>query len=233
MTLELGGKSPTIVHEDADIVSTARRIAYGKTINAGQTCVAPDYLIVHASIYQEFLTELRRQIDGFYHGDALASPDYGAIVNERRFDTLVEYLDQGDVSYGGRAARESLKIEPTILENVDLNDPVMLDEIFGPILPVLSYSTEDELFDIVTRHESPLALYVFTMDGAFEERIIRRIPFGGGIGSSGTGAYHGKHGFDTMTHSKSIIKTPHWMDIALKYPPYGKNALKMLRSIFK
>ncbi len=250
VTLELGGKSPAVVHRDAHIESAAKRIIHGKTLNAGQTCVAPDYLLVHRSAKNELISAMKQELEAMYPGGTEGSPSYGKIINERRFDTLVSYLSQGDVVSGGEHHRDTRYIAPTIMENCGDDSPLMTDEIFGPILPVIEYQDVDEVFSHIGKRPNPLALYLFTRDRDLERRIINRIPFGGGcvndtlmhlvnpalpfggVRSSGSGVYHGKYGFDAMTHPKAIIKTPVWHNIKLKYPPYGERGFKLIKKVF-
>jgi aldehyde dehydrogenase (NAD+) len=238
VTLELGGKSPCIVYGDADLKIAAKRIILGKFLNAGQTCIAPDYILIHENIKQEFLTELKETITTFYNGDAYTSYDYGKIINESRFNTLAGYLQKDKIFYGGKTNKKELYIEPTILINVSMNDDVMKEEIFGPILPVLPFNTTEEAMQIVHQNENPLAFYLFTKDKKIEEKWIKKIPFGGGcinntvwhfanknipfggIAKSGTGAYHGKNTFDSFTHAKPVLKTSTLIDPSLKYPSF-------------
>jgi aldehyde dehydrogenase (NAD+) len=250
VTLELGGKSPAIVESDADIAVAARRIALGKFINAGQTCIAPDYVLVHVSIKNKFVEKLKQTINSFFGERKMESKDYGKIINEKRFDKLVSYLSEGDILFGGQHDKSQLFIEPTIIENSLLYSPLMKEEIFGPVLPVLGFSTTEEALAIVRRNPDPLAFYLFTSDAKKEKAWIGSVPFGGGcinntawhftnhhipfggIGSSGIGAYHGKSTFDTFTHAKPVMKTPRWFDPSLKYPPF-KGKLKIFKWFIK
>ena len=246
VTLELGGKNPCIIEKDADLKVAARRIAVGKFTNAGQMCVCPDYLLAHADIKDKLIDLLRTNITTFY-GDHLANGfGYGKIVNEKRFDKLVSYLSEGRVVAGGEHDRSKLFIAPTILDNVSLNASVMQEEIFGPILPVFSFRTDAEAANIIDRNPNPLSFYVFTGSSRKEKEWLEKTQFGtacvnnaawqftnhylpfGGIGHSGTGAYHGKHSFDAFTHKKAIMKTAAWFDPAVKYPPL-KGKLKLLK----
>ncbi|MBL0182213.1 MAG: aldehyde dehydrogenase [Chitinophagaceae bacterium] len=244
VTLELGGKSPCIVESDANIKVAARRIAMTKFSNAGQMCVAPDYVLVHESKKEELVAALKRTIGKFFGDKPEESYNYGKIINERQFDRIVNYLQQGTVIYGGRIDKEKLFIEPTILDNVNMESGVMKDEIFGPILPVLSFSTKEQALKIIEQNKNPLAFYVFTSSSAKEKDWLNSVAFGGGCvnnaswhltnhhlpfggrGFSGTGNYHGKNSFATFSHSKAIMKTPTWFDPAIKYPPFkGKLGL--------
>jgi aldehyde dehydrogenase (NAD+) len=250
VTLELGGKSPAVVEADADIKSTARRIALGKFLNAGQTCVAPDYLLVHNSVLDEFLGELKKVLRLFFGEDPKQSDDYGKIINENRFDQLISYLSDGELVAGGTHDRNRLFIAPTILKNVSPHSSVMQEEIFGPVLPVFGFDTAEQALSLIYQHKNPLAFYVFSSSRKRQTFWTSKVAFGGGCinnsiwqltnpwlpfggtGDSGIGAYHGKHSFDTFTHGKSIMKTPVWFDPNIKYPPY-KGKLKWLRFLIK
>jgi aldehyde dehydrogenase (NAD+) len=239
MTLELGGKSPAIIEADADINTSAKRIVLGKFVNAGQTCIAPDYVLVHQHVYEKFIEALKHTLRQFYGNDPRQSDDYGRIINERRFDTLVDYFEDGDIVAGGETDREELYIAPTVLTNIVPDATIMQEEIFGPILPVLPFSNAEEALAIIDQNPDPLSLYVFTSDRSKEAFWIRNIRFGsgcinnavwqfanhhlpfGGIGYSGKGAYHGKHSFLTFSHAKPVMKTPVWFDPSIKYPPFG------------
>lgn len=246
VTLELGGKSPVVVESDADIRTAARRITFGKFTNAGQTCIAPDYLLLHADIKDRLLEELKKTILQFYGERPEESHDYGKIINEKRFDKLVSYLTQGKIITGGRHTRSALFLSPTILEGVAMDQPLMTEEIFGPLLPVLTYRTMEEALAIIRHNPDPLAFYLFTQDAAKQAAWIERLRFGGGcinntdwhfanhhlpfggIGPSGIGAYHGKYTFDTFTHAKPVMRTPTVIDPAIKYPPF-KGKLKWFK----
>ena len=246
VTLELGGKSPAIVCADADIAVAARRIAFGKFINTGQTCIAPDYVLVHHDVKEKFIIKLKETVVAFYSEDAMNNYNYGKIINEKRFDKLVSYLGDGKIVTGGTSNKEKLFIAPTILEDVSPDAPVMQEEIFGPVLPVLPFTTTSEAMELVQRNATPLAFYLFTQDKKVAEEWINKIPFGGGcinnadwhftnhnlpfggVGSSGIGAYHGKYTFDTFTRAKPVMKTPNWFDPGFKYPPL-KGRLKLFK----
>ena len=250
VTLELGGKSPCIVCEDADISIAAKRIVWGKVINSGQTCIAPDYLLVHKSKKKELMDKIKDVIAEFYGNDPIKNDDYCKIISEDHFDRITEYLDGLDIVIGGRHNRQTLKIEPTLVENVTLEDDIMNEEIFGPILPVLEFDYIDEVFSIINQNPTPLALYLFTKNKSVEEKITQDISFGGGcindtvmhvssqnmpfggVGRSGMGNYHGRWSFETFTHEKSILKKATWIDIPLRYPPY-ENKMKWVEKIFK
>jgi aldehyde dehydrogenase (NAD+) len=238
VSLELGGKSPAIIEGDADIRIAARRIGLGKFANTGQTCIAPDYVLVHRRIKDRFLESLKTAITHFFGGNPATSKNYGKIINERRFDQLLTYLTQGRIVFGGDHDRANLFISPTIMEDVPLNSTLMREEIFGPILPVIGFDSTEEAIDIVRMNPDPLALYIFTRDPVKEKLWIGSVSFGGGcvnnadwhftnphlpfggIRNSGMGQYHGKYSFDTFTHPKSVMKTPGWIDPGIKYPPF-------------
>jgi aldehyde dehydrogenase (NAD+) len=250
VTLELGGKSPVIVEKDANLRVAARRIIVGKFINAGQTCVAPDYLLVHADVRAELLARLRETITAFYGPNPRESRDYGKIINEKQFDRLVGFLADGNPLCGGDHDRSSLYIGPTLLTDVNPAAPVMGEEIFGPLLPVFSYQTTEEAMAFVRRHPDPLAFYLFTANGKVEQTWIEGLAFGGGcinntdwhfanphlpfggIGKSGIGAYHGKYSFDLFTHPKAVMKTPTVIDPAIKYPPF-KGKMKWFKRFIR
>lgn len=249
-TLELGGKSPCIVHSSAKIGLAAKRIVWGKFINAGQTCIAPDYLLVDKAIKKEFVDALKKEISTLYGKDPKASPDLSRIINIKHFNRLKNLMQDQKCLFGGHPDEEALYISPTLLDEPDLDSKVMQDEIFGPILPIISYTSEDEIERIIKHFPRPLSLYVFSEEEAFSEKILQKYPFGGGVvndvlvhianknlpfggvGDSGYGAYHGKFSFDTFTHKKSISKRATWLDIPLRYPPYhGK--LKAAKKFLK
>lgn len=249
VTLELGGKSPVIVDESAKISLAAKRIVFGKFINCGQTCVAPDYAVVHESKKQEFIKALIYWIQRLYP-KGLENQDYGKIIHDRHWHRLMNYMDKSKILYGGKGALGSLKIEPTLLE-ADLDDAVMQEEIFGPILPILSYRNTDELFFILSRHAHPLALYVFSENKKNIERITSRVSFGGGcindtiihlatnelpfggIRESGIGSYHGKKSFESFSHMKSIVAKASWLDLPIRYTPYTRNKTKLIQWFMK
>jgi acyl-CoA reductase-like NAD-dependent aldehyde dehydrogenase len=239
VTLELGGKNPVIVDDDIDVEATARRIVWGKFFNNGQTCIAPDYLLVADSVKDDLLKAMIQCIKEFYGLNPEKSPDYGRIVNERQFDRLLSMMDQSKVVYGGQSDRDARYVAPTLMDGVGMDHPVMATEIFGPILPVLSYKNLDEALAIVAQRSKPLSLYVFSRRQKFCQKVMASVQFGGGcinttllhfinhnlpfggIGPSGMGNSHGKYGFDTFTHYKSLIIAPHSLDLPVKYPPYG------------
>lgn len=250
VTLELGGKSPCIVENDADIRIAGRRIAVTKFNNAGQMCVAPDYVLVHASKKDELVASIKTALQKFYGEKPEEAYGYGRIINEKQFDRIKTYLSQGHILYGGRSDKDKLFIEPTIIDNVSLQDPVMQDEIFGPVLPVLSFNTREEAKQIIDQNPNPLAFYIFTSNSKKEKDWLETVPFGGGCvnnaswhltnhhlpfggrGFSGTGNYHGRASFETFSHRKAVMKTPTWFDPAIKYPPF-KGRLKLFKWIIR
>jgi len=242
VTLELGGKSPCIVDRSANVELAARRAAWGKCINAGQTCVAPDYFLVHESVRDEFIAAFERAVASFYGERPLESPDLPRIVSQKHFERLAALIEGAGpkLVFGGETDAKSLKIEPTVLANVSWEDPVMREEIFGPIAPVIAWSDEDEILRKILGRPRPLALYLFTSDRGQERRILGRVPFGGGCvndvvmhlasaelpfggtGESGMGAYHGRASFETFTRMKSVMRKSTLVDVPVRYPPYGK-----------
>ncbi len=251
VTLELGGKSPAIVEEDADIKTTAKRIVLGKFINAGQTCVAPDYLLVNEKIEAPLLNEITNQLKIFFGDNPIAGNDYGKIINEKRFDHLLSYLDNKDkIFYGGNSDREKLLISPTLLNNVLPDDDIMQEEIFGPLLPVLTFQNKEEALSVTRKFDKPLSFYLFTKNKNIEKWWMENASFGGGcinntlwhlsnpnmpfggIGNSGIGAYHGKYSFDTFTHYKAVMRTATWFDPGIKYPPF-KGKLNLFKRFIK
>src|SRR6056297_1465802 len=250
VTLELGGKSPTIVHKDADVKKTASRIVWGKYYNSGQTCIAPDYIYVHKNVKDELLKNLKREITEFYGEEPLKSPDYGKIINLKEFKRLSGLIDKYKLYFGGEKIEEKLKISPTILKDITWDDDVMKREIFGPILPILTYTNINDVLKIINDRPRPLALYLFTEAKYLQKKIEDQIPFGGGCindtishvsspnlpfggtGNSGIGSYHGKESFITFSHKKSMMKKSTRFDIRYIYPPY-KGKLKFIKKIMK
>jgi aldehyde dehydrogenase (NAD+) len=244
VTLELGGKSPAVICDDANLRVAARRLANPKFSNCGQMCIAPDYILVPHHLKEALIKELIIAIQKFYGADAESSEHYGKIINEKQWLRLSSYLGDGEIVYGGKSNREKLFIEPTIMVGVQPDAKIMQDEIFGPILPILTYASKEEALAIIQKNPNPLAFYVFTENQADENYWLTNVPSGGacvnnatmhitnhelpfgGRGYSGTGGYHGKLSFDTFTHTKSVLKTPTWIDPSFKYPPYkGKGWL--------
>ncbi len=248
VTLELGGKSPCVVEADADTRVAARRIAMGKFTNAGQTCVAPDYVLVHVSQKESLISELKKSLAVFFDADAESSYDYGKIINEKQFDRLVKYLAEGRILQGGKTNRQKLFIEPTLMDNIKPDAGLMKDEIFGPVLPIISFEKMEDALTIISAHKNPLAFYVFTGNKKREKDWLTSVGFGGGCvnntivhlaneklpfggrGTSGTGQYHGVYSFNTFSHKKAVLKSPLWLDPSIKYPSY-KGKLKMFKKI--
>ncbi|MBK5431126.1 aldehyde dehydrogenase [Bacillus sp. TH25] len=250
LTLELGGKSPCIVHKDAKLDVTARRIVWGKFLNAGQTCVAPDYMYVHSSVKEQLIEALRHEIAEQYGKDALQNDNYVRIVSERHFERLCTFLQDGKPVIGGNYTKETLHIEPTVLTNVTWQSAVMEDEIFGPILPIIEYDKIEEVIETIQHHPKPLALYVFSEDRKVQEKVTSNISYGGGcindvvyhlatpylpfggVGSSGLGSYHGEQSFRTFSHYKSILSQSTAFDMKIRYSS-TKSALKFIRKLLK
>lgn len=248
--LELGGKSPCIVDETAKLPLAARRIVFGKYLNCGQTCVAPDYILCQSGIKDELVDALRGEIVRQYGEDPLKNPNYGRIVNEKHFQRLLGLMDREKVVAGGQTSPETLQIAPTILDGVADSDPVMGEEIFGPILPILTFDRFDELYERLADRPKPLALYLFSENRARIRQAMSRFRFGGGcvndvvihlatsgmgfggVGESGMGAYHGKTGFDAFSHCKSIVDKKTWMDLPMRYQPYQKKLYGKLLHLF-
>tara|TARA_R110002126_G_scaffold13356_2_gene58089 strand:+ start:9130 stop:10503 length:1374 start_codon:yes stop_codon:yes gene_type:complete len=251
LTLELGGKSPCIIDKTANLEVSAKRVAWGKFVNAGQTCVAPDYLLVEHSVKAEFLDHVKTAINQLYGDDPKESPDFPRIINDAHFDRLAALLSDGETVIGGESDKHTRYIAPTILNNVTLDDPIMQDEIFGPILPVLEYESVEDCIQIINARPRPLALYVFTSDQALEDHILSTISFGGGavndtiaqlgnhhlsfggVGASGFGSYHGKSSFDCFSHKKSVMKKPFWPDFPIRYAPYDDIKLGLVKKVLK
>ncbi len=250
VTLELGGKSPCIVDKEVDVDFAAKKIAWGKLLNAGQTCVAPDYLLLHEDVKDKFLTSLQKIIQQMYGPDPKQSPDFARIISDRRYNALVNFLGNGEILFGGETDASERYIAPTVIINARKDDAIMNEEIFGPILPVIVYRNREEVFQHIAEHPYPLALYIFSSNSKTAEHYIENIRFGGGcvnntlihlgnpdlpfggVGTSGIGQYHGEHGFETFSSVKSIMKTPTWFDVPLWYPPY-RNNVKWIKKIFR
>jgi len=246
VTLELGGKSPCVVTGAANIKVAANRIVITKLSNAGQMCVAPDYVLVHASVKEELVDAMKKKIIQFFTEQPVNSDEYGKIINEKQFNRILSYLSNGRVIHGGDHDISRLYISPTILDHVVADSAIMQEEIFGPILPVISYQTEEEALAVINKNPNPLAFYIFSSDDKETNRWIEHVPSGaacinnaswhvtnhhlpfGGRGYSGTGRYHGKYSFDTFSHEKAVLKTPTWFDPAMKYPPF-KGKLKLFK----
>ncbi len=251
VTLELGGKSPCIVDSSADLLLAAKRIVFGKFLNCGQTCVAPDYILCEKSVKEDLLICLRLQLQLQYGKDYLLHQDYGKMISEKHFKRVIGLIDQEKVMVGGECDIDSLKIAPTIMDEVTWEDKVMQEEIFGPVLPVLTFDSVNEVVETINSHDKPLALYVFAEDKDFIKKVTSQCAFGGGcvndvvihlatshmgfggVGESGMGAYHGKTGFDTFTHYKSIVDKKTWLDLPMRYQPYTKLKERMVRMFLK
>ena len=247
VTLELGGKSPCIVDKSANIALSARRIVFGKFLNCGQTCVAPDYILCHPAVKAQLIACLKEEIQRQYGKDPLHNPSYGKIISRKHFDRVEGLIDSSKVVCGGETDPDTLKIAPTILDNVTWEDKVMGEEIFGPVLPILTFASAEAVVETVNRRDTPLALYVFAEDKQFVQTITTRCAFGGGcvndciihlatsamgfggMGESGMGSYHGKTGFDTFTHYKSIVDKKTWLDLPMRYQPYQKVYNRLVR----
>ncbi|MCF8367164.1 MAG: aldehyde dehydrogenase [Bacteroidales bacterium] len=249
VTLELGGKSPCIVDQDAAIKVAARRIAWGKFINAGQVCIAPDYLLVHKNVKDLLIEKIKEYLIQFYGEDPQQSPDYVRIGSRPNFEKLKSLIDPAKVYYGGQSDEKDLYIAPTILNNVSWEDKVMQEEVFGPVLPVLVFDDFMETIALLKKLPKPLALYYFGHNKGKQNLILNELSFGGGtindvvmhisnpglpfggVGNSGFGSYHGKKGFETFSHHKSIMKRADWIDLPLKYPPYSTGKLNVIKKL--
>ena len=250
VTLELGGKSPCVVEADANIKVAARRIVMTKFSNAGQMCVAPDYLLVHVSVKEKLVNAMSKAIQKFFTAAPEESYNYGKIINEKQFNRITGYLSQGTIVHGGRTDKEKLFIEPTILTDISLTGSIMKDEIFGPVLPVISFNTMEEANRVIENNPNPLSFYIYTSSSKKEKEWLDAVPAGGscvnnsswhltnhhlpfgGRGFSGTGCYHGKYSFETFSHKKAVMKTPTWFDPNIKYPPF-KGKLKLFKWVIK
>ena len=247
VSLELGGKSPCIIDETADIKLAAKRIAFGKFLNCGQTCVAPDYIYCHESVKDEFIEELKKQIIIQYSENPLENPNYGKIINQKHFVRLCNLIEENKIVVGGKVDVETLKIAPTVLDNITWEDNVMQEEIFGPILPIMTFNNIYEVVEIIEDRPHPLALYIFSNNkktinnvtqlcryggGCVNDVVVHlatpEMPFGG-VGASGMGSYHGKFGFDTFSHKKSILDKKTWFDLPIRYQPYSEICDKLLK----
>ncbi|MCT4699845.1 aldehyde dehydrogenase [Tenacibaculum haliotis] len=250
VTLELGGKSPCIIDETANIKLAAKRLVWGKFINGGQTCIAPDYLLIHTSVKEKFINYFKQEIINAYGENPEASTDYPRIVNTKNFDRLALMLENENCVIGGQTNRTENYIAPTLIDEPSLDSEVMKGEIFGPILPLISYETEEEFDAIIAKYDKPLALYVFTTRNNFAKKMIAKYSFGGGtindttvhfanhrlpfggVGESGIGGYHGKKTFDTFSHKKGVVTRGNWLDVPTRYAPY-KGKLKQLKFLMK
>lgn len=251
VTLELGGKSPCIVEKTANLKLAARRIVFGKYLNCGQTCVAPDYIYCDRSVKDRLIKEIKKQIQKQYGKQPLERDDYGKIINKKHFNRVQNLINKNKVIWGGKADPSTLRIEPTVLDNVTFGDAVMQEEIFGPVMPILTFDSLDEAIRNINSMPHPLALYIFTGDRPAAGKVMSRCGFGGGcindtiihlatsemgfggFGQSGMGSYHGKDGFDTFTHHKSIVDKKTWLDLPMRYQPYKKLNEKLIRMFLK
>lgn len=247
VTLELGGKSPCIITADCNLKLAATRVAFGKYLNCGQTCVAPDYCLVDEQIHDQFVMLLLEQIKAMYGENPLANASYGKIINHKHYDRLLGLIEPSKVIYGGTCNERALKIAPTVLTNVHPEDAIMQEEIFGPLLPILTYKDIKEAKAFVTQREKPLALYLFTSNKEIEQYFVKYVSYGGGcindtivhlatsemgfggVGNSGMGSYHGKKSFDTFSHEKSLLKKYCWLDLPMRYQPYKPIYDKLIR----
>lgn len=250
-TLELGGKSPCIVDRTADLKLAAKRIVFGKFLNCGQTCVAPDYIYCHREIKDELLRQIKKQIIKQFSDRPLKNKNYGRIINQKHFERILGLIDDQKIVFGGEYDRSELRISPTVMANVSFDDPIMQEEIFGPVLPVLTFEALDQAISHIQSLPHPLALYFFTSDKKDADKVMSCIGFGGGcindvvihlatsemgfggFGESGMGSYHGKTGFDTFSHTKSIVDKKTWLDLPVRYQPYGNLYKKMLKLFLK
>ena len=251
VTLELGGKSPCIVDSTAKIRLAAKRIVFGKYLNCGQTCVAPDYILCDKRIRDELITAILAEIEKQFGKEPLKNPNYGKIINEKHFELILGLINGEKLVYGGQSEPESLRIAPTVLNNITWDDAVMGEEIFGPLLPILTFDTLDEALDTVESHPHPLALYFFSEDKAAQKKVLDTCRFGGGcindtiihlatsdmpfggVGESGMGSYHGRVGFETFSHYRSIVDKKTWMDLPIRYQKYTGLKEKMMRMFLK
>jgi aldehyde dehydrogenase (NAD+) len=250
VTLELGGKNPCIIDETANIKLSAKRIVWGQFINAGQTCIAPDYILIHKSVKQSFYKALEKEIELAYSSSPKQSEDFARIINEKNFNRLTQMLHDETCIIGGQTDINSLYIAPTIIDEPKLDSEVMRDEIFGPILPVISYENISEIDAIISNYDKPLSLYIFSNNTSKAKALVNKFSFGGGaindtvvhfinhklpfggVGNSGIGAYHGQSSFDTFSHKKGVVKKANWLDLPFRYAPY-KGKLKQIKVLFK
>ena len=248
VTLELGGKSPCVIESDADVKIAAKRITMTKFLNAGQTCVAPDYLLVHETVKENLIAAIIENIKKFFSNDAQKTDSFGRIINEKQFSRIEKYLANSNILFGGKTDKADLYIEPTLLAVTDIETDVMKEEIFGPILPIISFTKMQDAVKIIAQNKNPLAFYLFTASKEKESSWLNAVAFGGGCinnaalhlandklpfggrGASGMGNYHGKFSFDTFSHKKAVMKTPTWFDPSIKYPPFT-NRLNLFKKV--
>lgn len=249
VTLELGGKSPCIVDKTADIAQAAKRIMWGKTLNSGQTCIAPDYLLVHESVKDALVSQMQKAVDSMFGVNPLQSGDYPKMINQHHYERVKGYLKDGDAVIGGDVNDNTRQISPTVLDGVTWDSPVMQEEIFGAVLPLLTFTDIDAVIDTIKSHDKPLALYLFTKDTQVEDKVLSQVSFGGGcvndtlmhitnhglpfggVGASGMGTYHGKASFYTFSHAKGVLKRGTWLDVPVRYPPYNAQKLALVKKL--
>lgn len=250
VTLELGGKNPCIIDETANLKLAAKRITWGKFVNAGQTCIAPDYILIQENMKKRFVNYLKEEITNAYGENPIESPDFARIINNKNWQRLIKMIELDKVIFGGQNDSKESYIAPTLIEETSLETPIMQEEIFGPLLPILTYRKEKEIDAVIAHYGKPLALYIFSENPGFSNQMIqnhsfgggcvndtmvhfanKRLPFGG-VGNSGIGAYHGGLGFDTFSHKKSIVKKANWLDVPMRYAPY-KDKLQTIKKILK
>lgn len=248
VTLELGGKNPCIIDDSAELQLAAKRIVWGKFVNAGQTCIAPDYILIQANVKEKFISFLKDEITNAYGENPELSPDFPRIIDKKNWERLSKLLDDNNILFGGKINEETLYIAPTLIDEPSENHLLMKGEIFGPLLPIIAFENEAAIQKTISKYEKPLALYVFSKNSKFSRKIIQNYTFGGGcindtmvhfankrlpfggVGHSGIGSYHGRFGFDTFTHKKSIVKKGNWIDIPIRYAPY-KDKINFVRKL--
>ena len=249
VTLELGGKSPCIIDSTADIAQAAKRIMWGKALNSGQTCIAPDYVWVHESVKTQLVQAMQQAVTEMYGTNPLQNPDYPRMINQKHYQRVKAFLQDGTIVVGGDVNDTTLQISPTVLTDVTWQSPVMQEEIFGAVLPLMTFNNIDQVISDIKAHAKPLALYLFTKDSTVEDKVLNLVPFGGGcvndtlmhianhhlpfggVGASGMGAYHGEFSFYAFSHAKAILKRGTWIDVPVRYPPYTPQKLAILRKM--
>jgi len=247
VTLELGGKSPVVIDHTANIPLAAKRVAFGKLLNAGQTCVAPDYVLIDRQVKDAFVDQLRQQFIAQAGENALVNSDYVHMINRKHFDRVMGLIDPAKVVYGGQGDSETLRIQPTILDSAADGDAAMQEEIFGPVLPVIAVDSVEEAVQFIHSRPHPLACYLFSNDRAVQKRFLSDVPYGGGcindviihlatsrmpfggVGMSGMGSYHGQKSLDAFSHEKSIVKKHNWLDLPIRYAPYSRAKARLIR----
>ena len=253
LTLELGGKSPAIVDSDSNIKLAAKRIVFGKLLNCGQTCVAPDYVFVQKEAKEKFVNYCKQYIEQFIGGDWSTNTEYPKMINEKQFNRVVGIIeeDKKQIFYGGNSDKKTMKIQPTLIDDKSIDSKAMQQEIFGPVLPIIEFEKIDEVIEYINKNHKPLALYLFTNNKKIQNQILKQVSYGGGcindtiihlassklsfggVGHSGMGEYHGKHSFKTFSHYKSIVKKANWLDLPMRYHPYKKMNDKLIRMFMK